>query len=82
MNEVESTAVTTENWADDVAPTAATAIPTPGAAPSFQTSGDWAAQVDYLFSNIPNRITFHVHFYILIMYLEILQYFTLKRIAV
>ena len=46
VNEVDAGAVTTENWADDVAtPTAAaTAIPPPAAAPAFQTGGDWAAQ--------------------------------------
>ncbi|EFN80094.1 40S ribosomal protein SA [Harpegnathos saltator] len=44
-NEVETTAVTTENWADDVAPP--TAAPIPPAANTtqpFQTGGDWAAQ--------------------------------------
>lgn len=45
VNEVESTAVATENWADDVAPPAAPAIPAAGPAPAFQASGDWAAQV-------------------------------------
>jgi len=45
VNEVESTAVATENWADDVAPPAAAAIPAAGTTQSFQTSGDWAAQV-------------------------------------
>ncbi|XP_011056569.1 PREDICTED: 40S ribosomal protein SA [Acromyrmex echinatior] len=44
VNDVESTAVATENWADDVAPPAAAAIPAAGATQSFQTSGDWAAQ--------------------------------------
>ncbi|XP_072746223.1 small ribosomal subunit protein uS2 [Anoplolepis gracilipes] len=45
VNEVESTTVATENWADDVAPPAAAAIP-PAAGPAqpFQTTGDWAAQ--------------------------------------
>ena len=45
VNDVESTAVATENWADDVAPPAAAAIPAASATQSFQTSGDWAAQV-------------------------------------
>ncbi|XP_015434088.1 PREDICTED: LOW QUALITY PROTEIN: 40S ribosomal protein SA [Dufourea novaeangliae] len=45
VNDVETTApVTTENWADDVAPPAAAAIPPAGAAPAFQATGDWAAQ--------------------------------------
>lgn len=46
VNEVETTAVATENWADDVAPPAAApAIPAAGATPAFPASGDWAAQV-------------------------------------
>ncbi|XP_070165456.1 small ribosomal subunit protein uS2 [Polyergus mexicanus] len=45
VNEVEPTTVATENWADDVAPPAAAAIPpAAGAAQPFQPSGDWAAQ--------------------------------------
>lgn len=48
VNEVEPTPVTTENWADDVAPPAAAAIPaaatTTTTTPAFQASGDWAAQ--------------------------------------
>lgn len=47
VNEVESTTVATENWADDVAPPAAPAIPAAGTTQSFQTSGDWAAQVKH-----------------------------------
>ncbi|XP_032676568.1 40S ribosomal protein SA-like [Odontomachus brunneus] len=44
-NEVgETTAVTTENWADDVAPPTAATIPVATTAQSFQPSGDWAAQ--------------------------------------
>lgn len=50
VNEVEATTVATENWADDVAPPAAAAIPAAaGAAQPFQPSGDWAAQVRYIF---------------------------------
>lgn len=50
VNEVETTTVATENWADDVAPPAAAAIPAAtGAAQPFQPSGDWAAQVKYSF---------------------------------
>jgi len=45
VNEVESATVATENWADDVVPPPATAIPAAGATQSFQASGDWAAQV-------------------------------------
>ncbi|XP_017885039.1 40S ribosomal protein SA [Ceratina calcarata] len=44
VNEVDTGAVAPENWADDVATPAAAAIPAAGAAPAFQTSGDWAAQ--------------------------------------
>lgn len=45
VNEVDTSAVAPENWADDVATPAAAAIPAPAAAPAFQASGDWAAQV-------------------------------------
>lgn len=45
MNEVETAAVTTENWADDVAPPTTTTITAPNTTQSFQTGGDWAAQV-------------------------------------
>jgi len=45
VNEVESATVATENWADDVVPPPATAIPAAGVAQPFQASGDWAAQV-------------------------------------
>ncbi|XP_076624930.1 stubarista 40S ribosomal protein SA [Colletes latitarsis] len=44
-NDVETTgAITTENWADDVATPTAAAVPAATAAPAFQASGDWAAQ--------------------------------------
>lgn len=45
VNEVESTTVPTENWADEVPPATAVVPPAAGAAPTFQPSGDWAAQV-------------------------------------
>jgi len=45
VNEVESTNIATDNWADDVAPSTATAIPAANTTQSFQASGDWAAQV-------------------------------------
>lgn len=44
-NEVETTAVATENWADDVAPPTAAPIPAATTTQSFPTGGDWAAQV-------------------------------------
>ncbi|KAH0950014.1 hypothetical protein HN011_000406 [Eciton burchellii] len=44
VNEVESTNIATDNWADDVAPSTATAIPAASTTQSFQASGDWAAQ--------------------------------------
>lgn len=47
VNEVESTTVPTENWADEVPPATAVVPPAAGAAPTFQPSGDWAAQVRY-----------------------------------
>lgn len=52
-NDVETTAaVTTENWADDVATPTAAAVPAAGAAPAFQASGDWAAQVNMNLINV------------------------------
>jgi len=44
VNEVETTPVATENWADEVPPATAVVPPAAGAAPTFQPSGDWAAQ--------------------------------------
>lgn len=45
VNEVEPTAVPTENWADDVAAPTAAPIPPANAPQTFQAGGDWAAQV-------------------------------------
>nr|XP_031848545.1 40S ribosomal protein SA isoform X2 [Nomia melanderi] len=58
VNDVETAgAVPTENWADDVAPPTAAALPTPGAAPAFPASGDWAAQTSEEWTTAPTATT-------------------------
>lgn len=67
VNEVDTGAVAPENWADDVAPPTAAAIPTAGPAQAFQASGDWAAQVrmnSFIFIiNLNLNITIYHIFY-------------------
>ncbi|XP_078035129.1 stubarista 40S ribosomal protein SA [Augochlora pura] len=58
VNDIETTVpVPTENWADDVAPPTAAALPTAGAAPAFPASGDWAAQPSEEWTTAPAATT-------------------------